>query len=517
MTTIAVVGAGLAGSECAWALAEHWGLQVTLFEMKREKPTPAQHEPQHFAELVCSNSLKSKSRLNPAGVLKHEMDALGSLILPWARKAEVPAGETLAVDRAIFSGGITQALRSHPRIQVRDVEVADVDALLAQGFDAVVVATGPLTSDALSASLKRLTESESLYFYDAIAPIIDGSSIDESQGFWANRATRTQAFEAKERADALSAGVASLSEEALGAAPGLSTQADLEGLPPLPAEDCDAEAPGDYFNLPLSKDAYFAFVDALLAAPKAPFHEFEEPRYFNGCQPIERLAESGRKTLAFGPMKPRGLTDPRTGREAYACVQLRRETVGDAAFNMVGFQTRLTWGAQRELFRTLPALAEAEFFRLGSMHRNTYLVSPRILGSDYSLKARPGKVWLAGQVMGVEGYLESAAMGIFMGHLLGARFATGTALPPPPPESCLGALCRYVLACDPKHFTPMNIHWGLFDAPETESAGPTPLTGKKRPKPDKTARRLALAERSEARFGEWLRDYYERLHFSNRK
>ena len=445
---VAVVGAGLAGSECAWVLAEKFGVNVHLFEMKGNSPNPAQHTPHLFSELVCSNSLKSLSPLNPAGLLKTEMESLGSLVVPTAHRCRVPAGEALAVDREKFSGGITAALRSHPRVTVREEEVVATGALGSYG--AVVVATGPLTADPLAQDLMALTGSSSLYFYDAIAPIVDGDTIDMSVAFWANRALAN-------------------------------------------GEPSSADSGGDYLNIPFTKGEYTGFVEALLEAPKVPFHNFEDPKFFNGCQPIETLAASGPRTLAFGPMRPSGLTDPRTGRWPYAALQLRREQVGSQALSLVGFQTRLTWTAQKEIFRTLPAMSQVEFFRLGSMHRNTYLVSPQILNRDLSLKAN-SKVFLAGQVMGVEGYLESASMGLWVAHMVAVRLGRFGPVEHPPAHTALGSLVRYLLETPPKDFVPMNTHWGLFDAITT---GPT------HGKLGKSQRRELMAQRAQQSFQEW--------------
>lgn len=475
---VAVVGAGLAGSECAWILAEHYGIPVVLHEMKPTVRTAAQHLPSGgFAELVCSNSLKSMNLANPSGLLKHEMQTLGSLVMPSALAAQVPAGEALAVDREKFSDGVTAALRKHPLVQIRSEVVTDLDSLRTGplGCEHVVVATGPLTHGGLAEHLLERAEtskSESmLYFYDAIAPIVDGADIDRSIAFFGNRETRAE----RTRSKGLSGSDATAASEAL----------EADSLEPADAVDA-----GDYLNLPLNRDEYFAFVERLLQGAKVPHHDFEEPRYFNACQPIEVLAASGPLTLAHGPMKGRGLTDPRTGRWPFAAVQLRREKIGHDAFNMVGFQTRLTWTAQREIFGTLPGLKAAGFHRLGSMHRNTYLCAPRLLGPNFALRTDP-KIHVCGQIMGVEGYLESAAMGLLTGHLIGHQLR-GRECPLPPATTAMGALARHVREADPKHYTPMNLHWGLFDPPETTlPAG-------------KSARRQALSERAQADFARWL-------------
>jgi methylenetetrahydrofolate--tRNA-(uracil-5-)-methyltransferase len=470
--------------------------------------------------LVCSNSLKSKSLLNPAGLLKQELQELGSLVVKAARESAVPAGESLAVDRDLFSGTITSVLRNHPKITVVDEVVRDIASLEAAGFDAIVIATGPLTHDSLAQDLRRITGQEQLAFYDAIAPIVDGETVDMGVAFLANRAMRSKAFEARTGLSVnfdAQAGASATSAE--GASKG-DPHADGASLRSSDAWGAELEETGDYLNLPLSKDEYFSFVAEVVAGDKVPFHDFEEPRYFNGCQPIEVLAESGPRTLSFGPMKARGLIDPRTGRQPFACVQLRRESLGHAAYNMVGFQTRLTWTAQKRILRLLPGLANAEFHRFGSMHRNTYVVSPALLTEEFSLRARP-HVFLAGQLMGVEGYLESAAMGTLVGHAVGWRLtradATGApaSLPLPPADTSIGALARYVVHADPKHFTPMNIHWGLFgdlteaqiEAHAGDEASLLPKArpeGRKPSKIDKSLKRLLLSRRAAEHYDVWL-------------
>ncbi len=494
--TIAVVGAGLAGCECAWILAEKYSQKVTLFEMKSKNPTPAQDAPHLFAELVCSNSLKSTSYLNPAGLLKIEMSALESLLIATAQKHAVPAGETLAVDRTLFSQEVTQRIRNHPNIEVVETEITSASALAADAkWSAVVVATGPLTSQAMTEDLRNLMHLSNAFFYDAIAPVLDGETIDMNIAFWQNRETRTAAYEKrlkKEERDGMSSADSANSAD---------------------SAEPSGEEHGNYLNIPLNKDEYFEFVEKILAGDKVPFHEFESPTFFSGCQPIEVLAESGPRTLSFGPMKPRGLTDPRTGRMPYACIQLRRESLGGNAFNMVGFQTRLTWPAQREVFRSISALKNAEFFRMGSMHRNTYFCAPAVLSQDFSLKSN-AKIFLAGQLMGVEGYIESAAIGLFAGHILGRRAKevaqsssetisqspSETSLPPP--ETALGALLRYIFFAEPKHFAPMNIHWGLFDPLSDEDLAQLPENQKKR-KIDKSLKRDLLSRRAQKSFADW--------------
>jgi methylenetetrahydrofolate--tRNA-(uracil-5-)-methyltransferase len=483
---VAIIGAGLAGSECAWILAEQYSQRVILIEMKPKTMTPAQCMPGAFAELVCSNSLKSTSLLNPSGILKEEMISLGSLVVPSAKLAKVPAGEALAVDREAFSGAITKALSNHPLIQVECSVVDDPEAIRQQWrCQHVVAATGPLTHGGLAESLVRKaggSASETLYFYDAIAPIIDGDSIDRSIAFFSNRENRE---ERRASARALT-----------------GTQVQSGSDNPKPPEQDSGE--GDYLNLPLSKEQYLQFVERLRTGPKLPHHAFEEPRYFNGCQPIEVLAESGPLTLAHGPMKGRGLTDPKTGRWPFAAVQLRREKWGDDAFNMVGFQTRLTWPAQKEIFATLPALASASFHRMGSMHRNTYFCSPALLGPYFSFQSDPF-LYLCGQIMGVEGYLESAAMGALLGHVIGHRIK-GQELQLPPTTTAIGALARHVKDGDPANYSPMNLNWGIFDPINAEDVARVLAMPKTLPlnRIDKGTRRQAMSQRARSDFGSWL-------------
>lgn len=401
-----IVGGGLAGSEAAFHLAEA-GVKVHLHEMRPARTTPA-HQTGGFAELVCSNSLKSKSPVSAPGMLKAEMNRVGSLVLRAAEAAAVPGGEALTVDRDQFSGIITETLRRHPQITC---VAGEVDRAFDDGI--TLLATGPLTSDALSAWLARATadESDSLYFYDAIAPIIDATTIDPERSFLANRYDKG-------------------GEEA-------------------------------YVNCPMNEAEYYAFIDALATAEKVPPKNFEKEKFFQGCQPIEAIAAGGRESLRFGPMKPVGLEDPKTGRRAYAVVQLRPENRSRTAYNMVGFQTKLKYGEQARVFRMIPALHRAEFIRLGSIHRNTYVCGPRVLGPDLSLRGHP-RVYLAGQVTGVEGYLESAACGMLSAMFIRQRLE-GRAHSAPPANTALGALLRHIVGSDPKNYQPANIHFGLLD------------------------------------------------------
>jgi methylenetetrahydrofolate--tRNA-(uracil-5-)-methyltransferase len=406
MQRVHIIGAGLAGSEAAWFLAER-GVRVVLHEMRPLQTTPA-HKTGQCAELVCSNSLKSKSPVSAPGMMKAEMKMVGSLILDAAALAEVPAGEALAVDRDVFSNFITEKLKSHPNITLESGEITKPF----EGPDEItLIASGPLTSDGLASWIAEATGQEDLYFYDAIAPIIEASSIDMNSAFTANRYDKG-------------------GEEA-------------------------------YINCPLTKEEYDAFIDAISTGEMVPTKNFEKEKYFQGCQPIEAIAATGRDSLRFGPMKPVGLTDPTTGRRPHAAVQLRPENRSKTAYNIVGFQTRLKYGAQTKALRLIPALRNAEFLRMGSMHRNTFVCGPKALRPDLSLKGHP-RVYLAGQITGVEGYLESAACG-----MLAAIFIHGRILDrphtAPPSNTALGALLSHVTASDPDRYQPNNIQFALFD------------------------------------------------------
>ncbi|HEY0706506.1 MAG TPA: methylenetetrahydrofolate--tRNA-(uracil(54)-C(5))-methyltransferase (FADH(2)-oxidizing) TrmFO [Polyangia bacterium] len=412
---VTVVGGGLAGCAAAFQLAEA-GVMVTLIESKPAGMSPAHGTPL-LAEIVCSNSLRSDVPETPAGLLKAELRRAGSLIIACADATRVPAGEALAVDRFAFARVVTTRLANHPRVTIRR---HTIDALPS---GPTIIATGPLTGAALARDLGALC-GKSFYFYDAIAPIVDAETIDHAIAFRASRWGN----------DTTTAG-----EEA--------------------APDPDG---GDYLNCPLSRDEYHAFVEAVRAGRKVLPHSFEQPKYFEGCLPIEVMAERGVEVLAFGPMKPVGLIDPRTGRRPYAVVQLRAETRERTAYNLVGFQTRLMYPEQLRIFRMIPGLAEAEFLRYGSIHRNSYLDSPRVLGPALELRERPS-VQLAGQITGVEGYIESTAMGLLAARFCVDRLA-GRAPTPPPPESAMGALYQHVTrARGPREpFEPMNINFGLM-------------------------------------------------------
>ena len=403
-----VVGGGLAGSEAAWQLAER-GHDVVVHEMRPGHPTPA-HKTDRLAELVCSNTFKSTETSNAHGLLKAEMRLLDSLILRCADEARVPGGTALTVDRDVFSNAVHERISTHPRITIERDEVTELT-------DVGIVATGPLTSDALAASIRRALGVESLAFYDAIAPIVARESIDESVAFRASRY-------GKETME-------------------------------------DAGEEGAYLNCPMTREQYDAFLEALTTADRATAHEFDAVPYFEGCIPIEEMARRGRDTLRFGPMKPVGLRDPRTGRDAYAVVQLRMEDRAGRMWNLVGFQTRLRYPEQQRVFRMIPGLANAELLRFGSIHRNSYINSPAALTAHLSLRDRTTTLF-AGQLTGVEGYTESSATGLLAGINL-SRLLRGDEPRVPPPTTMLGALYRYLREADPRYFQPMNANFGLVD------------------------------------------------------
>ncbi|MFI5228839.1 MAG: methylenetetrahydrofolate--tRNA-(uracil(54)-C(5))-methyltransferase (FADH(2)-oxidizing) TrmFO [Gemmatimonadales bacterium] len=406
--SVHVVGGGLAGSEAAWQLAER-GHDVVLYEMRGVRGTPA-HKTERLAELVCSNTFKSTETSNAHGLLKAEMRLLGSMVLEAADAARVPGGSALTVDRDVFSSGVHNRVTSHPRVTVVREEVA---RLPSPG----IIATGPLTSDALAAAIGARLGQASLAFYDAIAPIVARESIDDAVVFRASRY-------------------------------GKETMAD-------------AGDDGAYLNCPFTREQYEAFVDAIIAADQYQGSEFDQAPYFEGCMPVEEMAKRGRETLRFGPMKPVGLRDPRTGREAYAILQLRMEDRAGQMWNLVGFQTRLRIPEQQRVFRAIPGLENAEFLRYGSIHRNSYINSPATLSANLSLRD-DATVMFAGQLTGVEGYTESTATGLLAGVNL-SRLLRGEPAVVPPPTTMLGALYRYLREADPKHFQPMNANFGLVD------------------------------------------------------
>lgn len=452
---IHVVGAGLAGSEAAWQIAEA-GVEVVLHEMRPNRLTPA-HSTGGFAELVCSNSFRADDwTANAVGLLHEEMRRLGSIIMAAGHEAQVPAGGALAVDRDLFSETVTERLRAHPRITV--VEEA-LTGWPPADWGRVILATGPLTAPELASAILQRTGEDALAFFDAIAPIVHTESIDMDIAWRQSRY-------------------------------------DKEG----PGGDAAA-----YINCPMTKDEYEAFVQALLDGPKAEFRDWEKDTpYFDGCLPIEVMAERGRETLRYGPMKPVGLTNPhKPGEKAYAVVQLRQDNKLGTLFNMVGFQTKLKHAAQVEVFRTIPGLGNAQFARLGGLHRNTFINSPRLLDSQLRLKAEP-RVRFAGQVTGVEGYVESAAMGLLAGRFAAAE-ALGRPIEPPPLATALGALIAHVtgghIEGGKASFQPMNINYGLLppmEAPRRDAEG------KKLAPPERgRAKKRAMSERALVELGAW--------------
>jgi methylenetetrahydrofolate--tRNA-(uracil-5-)-methyltransferase len=407
---VTVVGAGLAGSEAAWQIAQH-GVPVRLYEMRPIRPTAA-HRTSDCAELVCSNSLKSLDHATPHGLLKEEMVALGSKVLECAFAHRVPAGGALAVDREEFAKAVTAALANHPLISLVREEVADIPEA-----GIVVLAVGPLVSERLQAAIARFTGQDYLFFFDAIAPVIEADSIDRDIVFDASR---------------------------YGKGGG-----------------------ADYLNCPMNREEYEAFVGALLAGEKAPLHEFDKTPFFEGCLPIEEMARRGVDTLAFGPMKPVGLIDPRTGARPHAVVQLRQDNLAAEHYSMVGFQTQLRWPEQKRIFATIPGLRNAEFVRLGQVHRNCYINAPRVLLPTLQTRERPTLLF-AGQISGVEGYTESAATGLLAG-MNAARLATGLTPLTLPENTMLGALTRYIASADPSNYQPQNAAFGLLPEAPTRS------------------------------------------------
>ena len=449
-----VVGGGLAGCEAAWQLAER-GHAVVLHEMRPGRETPA-HKTDRLAELVCSNTFKSTETSNAHGLLKAEMRELGCMILECADAARVAAGSALAVDRDAFSAAVHARVHAHPRITVRAGEVTELPS-------PAVVASGPLTSDALTAAIQRRLGVEALAFYDAIAPIVHGESIDEAIAFRQSRWDKETMREAPP--------------------PG-----DVDGAGAPPEGEGDAAPEGAYLNCPMSRDEYEAFLDALIAADQYAGQAFDPVPYFEGCMPVEEMARRGRETLRFGPMKPIGLADPRTGARPWAVVQLRREDRDGRMWNMVGFQTRMRTGEQARVLRMIPGLANAEFLRWGSIHRNSYVNAPAALSPHLALRDDP-RVLFAGQLTGVEGYTESTATGLLAGINL-ARLLSGADPVLPPPTTMLGALYRYLRDADPRHFQPMNANFGLLDDLDRRVK-------------DKRRKRELLAERALAALRAW--------------
>jgi len=430
--SVRIIGAGLAGTEAAWQLARR-GLDVDLYEMRPVHSTPA-HQTGQMAELVCSNSLKSDSEYTAPWLLKEEMRRAGSLLLEIARAAAVPAGHALAVDRELFAANVTSAISGEPHIRVHREEVTWVD----EHEGITIIATGPLTSDALSREIARLSGSQHLYFYDSISPIVEAESIDMARVYLAARYDKGTA---------------------------------------------------DYINCPFTREEYDRFYDALLAAEPVEARDWETLNYFEACLPIEELARRGRDTLRFGPMKPVGLRDPRTGKQPHAVVQLRRENLRADSYNIVGFQNHLKYGEQQRVFQMIPGLENARFLRYGQIHRNTYINAPSLLIATLQMKAHPN-VLFAGQICGVEGYTESIAAGLMAG-VHAAALATGAEPLPTPRASAFGSLVHYITHADPNHFQPANITFDLLP----------PLDERVR---DRTQRHRLQCERALREFEAWL-------------
>jgi methylenetetrahydrofolate--tRNA-(uracil-5-)-methyltransferase len=401
-----VVGAGLAGSEAAWQLAKR-GISVRLYEMRPVKQTPAHHTDK-FAELVCSNSLRANTLTNAVGVLKEEMRMLDSVIIGSADASSVPAGGALAVDRHDFAARVTEQVKNHPNVTVINEEVMGIPE------GPTIIATGPLTSEALSQGLKELTGEEYLYFYDAAAPIIEKDSIDMEKVYLKSRYDKGEAA---------------------------------------------------YLNCPMTEEEFNRFYEALIEAETVPLKEFEKEVFFEGCMPIEVMASRGRKTMLFGPMKPVGLEDPKTGKRPFAVVQLRQDDAAGTLYNIVGFQTHLKWGPQKEVIRLIPGLENAEIVRYGVMHRNTFINSPKVLKATYQFKNRED-LFFAGQMTGVEGYVESAASGLIAG-INAARLIQGESPVAFPAETAMGSMAHYITTTNAKNFQPMNANFGLLpDLPQ---------------------------------------------------
>jgi len=418
---LTIIGGGLAGSEAAWQ-ASRRGCLVTLYEMKPVVFSPAHHS-NLLAELVCSNSLRSDALHSAVGLLKQEMRTMGSLIMESAKQTRVPAGKALAVDREKFAEFITKKIEQNENINIIRDEVRELPKPM-PGSGITILATGPLTSEPLAESLGKLTGEDRLAFYDAIAPIVEAESLDRSIIFQASRYD---------------------------------------------------DGPGDYLNCPMDREQYENFIAEIAKAQKVPLKSFEKHKYFEGCLPIEVMLERGPDTPRFGPMKPVGLIDPRTGREAHAIVQLRKENKEGTLYNMVGFQTKLAYGEQKRIFRMIPGMAQAEFSRLGSIHRNTFVCGPELLLPSLQLKKWPDLL-LAGQITGVEGYVESTAIGLLAG-INGARLLSGKNPVIPPPETAHGSLITHLTASDPKRFQPSNINFGLF--PSLKQRMPKKFRGEK--------------------------------------
>ncbi len=465
------MGGGLAGSEAAWQAARR-GVPVELYEMRPSVPTPA-HTTGQLGELVCSNSLKSDREGSAPWLLKEELRRAGSLLLEVARECSVPAGQALAVDRERFAAGVTAAIEAEPLIEIRREEAHAIPTEAV-----VIVATGPLTSDALAHSIQQLTGSERLFFYDSISPIVEADTIDSGKVFAASRYGK-----GIRAADSSGSGGNSAGQNG-----------DQEGK---------GEGEGDYLNCPMSKLEYQCFYEALVSAESVATHEFENLNYFESCLPIEELARRGPDTLRFGPMKPVGLRDPRTGRMPYAAVQLRRENLRADSYNLVGFQNHLKFGEQKRILRMIPGLEAAEFTRYGQMHRNTYINAPALLAPTLQLRAQP-RIFFAGQLSGVEGYVESIATGLMAG-IHAVRMALAEEAPAAPPRAtAFGSLCHYISHANPRGYQPANIAFDLLPPWSDTNLSDTNLSDTSPAKLGKKERRARQCQFALREFEQWL-------------
>jgi methylenetetrahydrofolate--tRNA-(uracil-5-)-methyltransferase len=462
---IQIIGGGLAGCEAAWQAASH-GVPVTLHEMRPVRATEV-HKTDRLAELVCSNSFRGDKLDNAVGLLKEEMRRLDSLVMRAAELARVPAGAALAVDRDLFARTVTQAIHEHPLITLVRGEITAIPEPTDR--QPVIVATGPLTSASLSAAVVQLVGDEHLYFYDAISPIVLAETIDMTKVFRASRWNRN--LRSQQPAGIRDSGL---------------------GAPPEPHKTCGLDdAEGDYLNCPLTSEEYRAFYEALVAAESASVHDFDKERFFEGCLPIEVMAHRGAETLRFGPMKPVGLRDPRTGRQPFAAVQLRQDNLAGDHYSLVGFQTQLKWGEQARVLRMIPGLEHAEFVRFGMVHRNTYINGPTVLTRTWQTRRDPA-LFFAGQISGVEGYVESAASGLLAGRNA-AALARGEEPGAPPRSTAIGALAYYVSHADPRNYQPTNITFGIMEPP------PEGIR-------DRTMRKAAIAERALCELARWAEE-----------
>jgi methylenetetrahydrofolate--tRNA-(uracil-5-)-methyltransferase len=479
---VRIVGGGLAGSEAAWQVASR-GVPVTLHEMRPVRAT-AVHKTDRLAELVCSNSFRGDKLDNAVGLLKEEMRRLDSLVMRAAEASRVPAGAALAVDRERFADTITQTLSQHPLVTIVREEITAIPA--SSEDEPVIVATGPLTSDALAADLALIVGQGALYFYDAISPIVLAESIDRSKVFRQSRWNRSLRPEGRLKPDTTE----DTDTRSVRLEPDTAEDTEMRSvrLQPDPLSCGVDDGAGDYLNCPLTRDEYERFYDALVAAESATVHDFDKEKFFEGCLPIEVMAHRGRETLRFGPMKPVGLTDPRTGREPYAAVQLRQDNLAGDHFSLVGFQTQIKWGDQARVLRLVPGLEQAEFVRFGMVHRNTYVNGPTVLTETWQVRGCP-TLFFAGQMSGVEGYVESAASGLLAG-MNAAALAQGRPVVSAPRTTAIGALAYYVSHANPAHYEPSNITFGIMPAPEQRMRS-------------KKLRNQALSERALADLAAW--------------